>query len=372
MIKNESVDHQRRRVGSGSTIASRHSERNSQETKGSIWKDLLAGGVAGTAAVAVGHPFDTVKVRLQQQQPSKTKSSAAMVRGNRVTAASFENRKPSTYRGLYRGIGAPLATAALVNASIFCVYGATSRLWDKQYTTTTAPVESPTRTTITKQAFCGGVAGLFTSLILCPVDLVKIRLQTLQKPPKTTPRSSSPLNLRSKSSFFVAKQILSSEHGIRGLYRGLFATILRQVPSFTIYFPAYHFLKESIGGPDDTAINNSSWGSSALAGGLAGCISWAIVYPVDVVKSRIQALPMDATAKKRSFYRVARNTFRNEGFSRLMFSSGLVVTLLRAFPVNGTIFFVYELVNERLVLLDNCFDDYDWCDSYVLRNNFGD
>jgi len=362
MIKNEAVDHPSRGVGSEITIALRHSESNSHETKGSIWRDLLAGGVAGTAAVAVGHPFDTVKVRLQQlqQQPAKLNSSAAMVRGSRVKVASFKNGKPSLYRGLYRGIGAPLATAALVNASIFCVYGATSRLWDKQYTTTTAPVASSIATTITKQAFCGGLAGLFTSLLLSPVDLVKIRLQTLLKPPKVTPRSSSPLNLRSKSSFFVAKQILSSEYGIRGLYRGLFATILRQVPSFTIYFPTYHFLKESIGGSDDNANNNSSWASSALAGGLAGCISWAIVYPMDVIKSRIQALPMDATTKKRSFYHEARNTFRNEGFSRLMFSRGLFVTLLRAFPVNGTIFFVYELVNERLLVLDNyCYDDYD-------------
>eukprot|EP00532_Pseudo-nitzschia_australis_P015905 CAMPEP_0168248108 /NCGR_PEP_ID=MMETSP0141_2-20121125/1277_1 /TAXON_ID=44445 /ORGANISM="Pseudo-nitzschia australis, Strain 10249 10 AB" /LENGTH=360 /DNA_ID=CAMNT_0008183983 /DNA_START=140 /DNA_END=1223 /DNA_ORIENTATION=- len=360
MIKNEAVDHPSRGVGSEITIALRHSESNSHETKGSIWRDLLAGGVAGTAAVAVGHPFDTVKVRLQQlqQQPAKLNSSAAMVRGSR---ASFKNGKPSLYRGLYRGIGAPLATAALVNASIFCVYGATSRLWDKQYTTTTAPVASSIATTITKQAFCGGLAGLFTSLLLSPVDLVKIRLQTLLKPPKVTPRSSSPLNLRSKSSFFVAKQILSSEYGIRGLYRGLFATILRQVPSFTIYFPTYHFLKESIGGSDDNANNNSSWASSALAGGRAGRVHFmGNSLPNGRDKKPNPSPADDATTKKRSFYHEARNTFRNEGFSRLMFSRGLFVTLLRAFPVNGTIFFVYELVNERLLVLDNyCYDDYD-------------
>jgi len=161
------------------------------------------------------------------------------------------------------------------------------------------------------------------------------------------------------SSYGVAKQIICSEHGLKGIYRGFFATCLRQGPSFAIYFPAYHILKEAIGSNNDNDNNTNKWWSSALAGGLAGSLAWTIVYPVDVIKSRIQSLPIDTIyVKKQSFYYIARNIYQNEGgIISLIFSRGLAVTILRAFPVNGTIFFVYENVNQWLMNNENNIDN---------------
>lgn len=344
----------------GQTLTLLMAERSSREakkqtqtqTQTSLRKDLLAGGIAGTAGIAIGHPFDTIKVRLQQQQPppppqqplNTPKIPAARLKGN-----------PSTYRGLYRGIGAPLLTAAVVNASVFCTYGATSRLWDDFYPNSTGDSGGLIGTTVAKQAVCGAVTGFSTSLVLCPIEYVKIRLQTMQLQPGSS--------VGSGSSFHLAKEILGSRYGVRGLYRGLFATILRQTPSLAVYFPVYNILKESIGelytsrsysNTTNSNINNNSspWWSSALAGGLAGCLSWTIIYPIDAVKSRIQSLPLDTPAKSRSFFRIARTISRNEGFVGLLVSRGLAVTLLRAFPVNGTIFFVYEFINQWLKPLD--------------------
>lgn len=296
----------------------------------SIWKDLFAGGVAGSAGIVIGHPFDTIKVRLQQQ----------------IQAVQPE-RKASTYRGLFQGIGAPLATAAVVNASVFSVYGATSRLWDNHYPHSEESLRL-NNALIAKHAVCGAVTGLTTSVVLSPVEYVKIRLQTMNV--------RADFDARHSSSFQLAKDILKSRHGIQGLYRGLFATILRQTPSLAVYFPVYHILKESItdfnsstsSNTNTTTEVNSLWWSSAIAGGLAGCLAWTIVYPIDAVKSRIQSLPLDAPAKERSIMHVVRTISRNEGFAKLIFSRGLAVTLLRAFPVNGTIFFVYESVDQRL------------------------
>ena len=357
------------------TIASCTSERRRQQAHTSFWKDLLAGGIAGTAGIAIGHPLDTIKVRLQQQQqPSNSKIPTDTSRRRTATAAvtNTVNVQPSTYRGLYRGIGAPLATAALVNASVFCTYGATSRLYDNHYPAIakTETSTAMTATTITKHAVCGCVTGLITSLLLGPVEHVKIRLQTMQLQQKATPTSGSPFNSKSNSSLHLVKKILRSDHGLRGLYRGLFATILRQTPSLAVYFPVYHILKDSIvdyshyGNKTNSMDNYNSneespWWSSVLAGGLAGCLSWTIVYPIDAVKSRIQALPMDATAKERSFQYIARNISRNEGFARLIFSRGLAVTLLRAFLVNGTVFSVYEFVNQQLVLANSMYGNDD-------------
>ncbi len=326
-----------------------------QRAQSSLWKDLLAGGVAGTAGIVIGHPFDTIKVRLQQQhqlqQQSNPKIQAVVSKGS-----------PSTYRGLFLGIGAPLATAAIVNASVFCMYGATSRLWDSYFPESiTREYFGMDKDTIVKQTICGAVTGLTTSLVLSPVEYVKIRLQTMKVRPREGSASLSFTGTSSNSSFQLAKEIMFSRHGLKGLYRGFVATILRQTPSLGLYFPVYHMLNESITdfytcrSDDESTITNteSLWWSSAMAGGLAGCLSWTIVYPIDAVKSRIQSMPLETPAKERSIIHIARRISQNEGFVKLTLSRGLAVTLLRAFPVNGTIFFVYEAVSQRLREYDN-------------------
>ena len=82
-------------------------------------QDLIAGGIAGSASVVVGHPFDTYKVLLQTSSSSAT-----------TTSVSFSK---SSILKLYKGMGAPLTSAMVVNALIFSSYGESSRLWDDTF-----------------------------------------------------------------------------------------------------------------------------------------------------------------------------------------------------------------------------------------------
>ena len=77
-----------------------------------ILQDLIAGGIAGSCSVFIGHPFDTYKVMLQTSTQSVQKRSLSISR-------------------LYRGIMPPLASAGAVNAIIFGSFGGSSRLWDE-------------------------------------------------------------------------------------------------------------------------------------------------------------------------------------------------------------------------------------------------
>lgn len=88
-------------------------------------QDLLAGGLAGSASVCVGHPFDTHKVMLQTTSSNTAASSSSM-------NANIQMNKLSILK-LYRGMGAPLSTAAVVNALIFSSFGESSRLWDDYF-----------------------------------------------------------------------------------------------------------------------------------------------------------------------------------------------------------------------------------------------
>lgn len=74
-----------------------------------------------------------------------------------------------------------------------------------------------------------------------------------------------------------------------------------------------------------------------LCGGIAGVISWASIYPLDVIKTRIQAeqsidLGSDEVIRK-SAWAVAKDAYRQEGAG--IFFRGLGVCSVRAFIVNA-------------------------------------
>ena len=164
--------------------------------------------------------------------------------------------------------------------------------------------------------WAGFASGMAQSIISCPMELVKTRSQ-----------------LQGTKVFQVTKNILRQEGGFRALYRGFTLTTLRDCPAFAVYFASYELLLDLLrheSGKDDEL--PSTW-SLLLSGGLAGAISWLAIYPLDVIKSRVQA------DQKYPNMRVClRDMIKNEGFSVLM--RGMSPTMLRAFPTNAATFAV--------------------------------
>ena len=130
---------------------------------GDVAKDLTAGTVGGAAQLICGHPFDTIKVKLQSQpvplpgQPPKFSGAIDAVR--KTVAAEGAG-------GLFKGMGAPLATVAAFNAVLFSVRG------QMEAFLRSAP-GSPL--TIEQQIVCGAGAGVAVSFLACPTELIKCR-----------------------------------------------------------------------------------------------------------------------------------------------------------------------------------------------------
>lgn len=70
--------------------------------------------------------------------------------------------------GLYKGMASPLAAVALQNALLFCSYGNTLKLFT---------VREDGKYAIHHVAFAGAVSGVVQLAVICPTDLVKIKLQ---------------------------------------------------------------------------------------------------------------------------------------------------------------------------------------------------
>jgi solute carrier family 25 carnitine/acylcarnitine transporter 20/29 len=125
---------------------------------GDVAKDLTAGTVGGAVQLVVGHPFDTIKVKLQSQ-PTPPRFAGAVDAVRRTLAADGPG-------GLYRGMGAPLATVAAFNAVLFTVRGQMEALLRSE---PSAPL------TVGQQVVAGAGAGVPVSFLACPTELIKCR-----------------------------------------------------------------------------------------------------------------------------------------------------------------------------------------------------
>lgn len=193
-----------------------------------------------------------------------------------------------------------------------------------------------------KMFACGAAAGTVTAFVMCPMEHIKCRLQVQGATHAT--KHGGPVELCAS---------ILREHGLfRGLYRGMGVTLWRETPAFGMYFATYDTIKERVegfleerDGEHPIPSHAHAWAASALAGGISGAWTWVIIYPFDVIKTRIQTSPLDCRHRE-GMWAVGRGMVREHGW-RHMFR-GLGVTLARAFPVNAIIFPTYEFVLLQL------------------------
>ncbi|XVF52359.1 hypothetical protein PTKIN_Ptkin05aG0012600 [Pterospermum kingtungense] len=295
---------------------------------GDIAKDLTSGTIGGAAQLIVGHPFDTIKVKLQSQPtplPGQPPKYAGAIDAVKQTISAEGSR------GLYKGMGAPLATVAAFNAVLFTVRGQMEALLRS---------EPGAALTVSQQVVCGAGAGVAVSFLACPTELIKCRLQA-QSALATS--GSAGLAVKYGGPMDVARHVLRSEGGMRGLFKGLVPTLAREVPGNAAMFGVYEALKQYMAGGSDTS--KLGRGSLIIAGGLAGASFWFSVYPTDVVKSVIQV-----DDYKNPKYTGSINAFRrilaSEGVKGLY--KGFGPAMARSVPANAACFLAYEVTRSSL------------------------
>lgn len=104
-----------------------------------------------------------------------------------------------------------------------------------------------------KHSIAGAGAGIVSSIVTCPLDVAKTRLQNQSVP--------LPGEKLYKGTFGTLSRIWTEE-GIRGLYRGLGPTILGYLPTWAIYFTAYDYCKSHWG--DELGMSLFSFGVNCM------------------------------------------------------------------------------------------------------------
>eukprot|EP00127_Corallochytrium_limacisporum_P007267 Clim_evm8s246 gene=Clim_evmTU8s246 len=265
----------------------------------------LSGMAAGLSQVVVGYPLDTVKVRMQMGDGSV-----------KMTTALKSILVKEGPLGFYKGMLSPMVGSLVFNSILFGTFDQLCKILANQET-----------------GHVGGSGfviaalgtGVVESVVYCPTELLKVRLQTAAAANMQT-------NLIS-----VVRDVYQ-QGGLRGFYRGFLGTILRESPGNVVYFGSYEFCKEIL---DEHGVNYST---PLIAGGMAGTVYWTTQFPFDTIKTHMQG---NLDTKDLSTTEVSKRIYSQYGFRG--FFKGLTPCLIRAFPANAVAFGAFELSKEALI-----------------------
>ncbi|KAL6301248.1 mitochondrial carrier [Sparassis latifolia] len=290
-------------------------------------KDLTAGTAGGIAQVLVGQPFDIVKVRMQTA--SKGTYSGML----HCAGGILKNEGPLAF---YKGTLTPLLG---IGVCVSIQFGALeySKRYFAQHNRAHNRGGPGGATLDDAQIFISGIfAGLANGVVSGPVEHIRIRLQTQSA---TNPVYAGPYD--------AIKKIYAAR-GIPGIYKGQVVTLWREAVGYGIYFWAYEKLMQREMAKKGIRRDQVNPANAVLFGAAAGYALWAVIYPIDMIKSRMQTDGFSAAdgQKYKSTLDCVRKVWRTEGIGA--FTRGLGPTLIRSPFANGATFLGFEMANRFL------------------------
>lgn len=232
--------------------------------------------------------------------------------------------------------------------------------------------------TPTQQMISSTIGALMTSVIVTPLDVVKIRLQAQQKnfyknkcflycnglmehlcycvngngahihgpngssiavDPRDVKWYKRPIPGHFNGTFDALVKISRSE-GLVSLWSGLPPTLLMAIPATVVYFTVYDRLRADLWSRCGTG-TQPLW-IPVFCGAAARCIAATTISPLEMVRTKMQS-------QKLSYWEVTvavKQLVRSEGFFSLW--RGLGPTLLRDVPFSSIYWASYEGLKQKL------------------------
>ncbi|GAO50809.1 mitochondrial carnitine/acylcarnitine carrier protein [Saitoella complicata NRRL Y-17804] len=288
-------------------------------------KDAAAGTAGGMVQVLVGQPFDIIKVRLQTQSTTNPQYTGVADAARKIAA----NEGPLAF---YKGTLAPLLGIGACVSVQFAVFHQVRR----NFAMKNAETRGDRSEDLTYGQFyvAGAAAGIANSGIAGPLERVRILLQT--QPSSPSRLFNGPLD--------CVKKIGAEQGTLRGLYRGLVPTILREGQGSGFWFLTYEFLVRHMASSNNTTRDQLPAWRLCLCGASAGAMFWLSSYPLDVIKSKMQGFGGDA--KYKGVIDCVRQTYAQGGVGA--FWRGIVPTIMRAGPASASTFLTVEMTMRLL------------------------
>ncbi|XP_041989104.1 solute carrier family 25 member 40-like isoform X2 [Aricia agestis] len=293
-------------------------------------------------------PLDVVKIRLQAQQKTLLSNKCylycnglmehlcpcgeAGIFPKRVhfygtMDAFYKIAKMEGVKSLWSGLSPTLVLAVPSTVIYFVSYEQLRYRTKTYYSNVTGKSGQP----IWIPLCSGATARVLAVTIVSPLELIRTKMQS-----KKLTYSEVTVALR---------QVLKYE-GVRGLFRGLESTLLRDVPFSGIYWTMFESTKLFFNKPDS---EKNSFLFNFFCGSVAGSIAAFVTLPFDVVKTHQQIelgekeiYAEDNKMKQRasSMKDIARNIYRNHGIRGLF--TGLLPRIFKVAPACAIMISTFE------------------------------
>jgi len=272
------------------------------------WIEPLSGYIGGAAGIIATHPIDTIRTRVQwfAQQSTKSNISSAQLCRDLI--------KENGVLGFYRGLLPPV----ILRGFSMSVSRFTYTNVEKKYKHANKHITS---------FVCGFITGSVVAVSDCPL-LVKTRAQTI-------PGFAENLKDYKK----LCRNIFQ-ERGLRTFFTGVYLNIPFFGANCGLFYIWFNELKRREV-------------PTMLCGMLGALLSWPFLYPIEVIRTRIQATPMPDMNWRQRLSMYTQTTAKLYAKPVREWYPGLTLTLTRAVPRWGVVMAVHNSSRE---CLQNCFD----------------
>ncbi|KKK23967.1 hypothetical protein ARAM_005368 [Aspergillus rambellii] len=295
----------------------------------SPWGSAVAGATGAVLANAIVYPLDLVKTKLQVQVKKADGSKDEVseeVHYNGTWDAIAKIVEKEGIEGLYSGVTGALIGVASTNFAYFYWYSVV-----RTFYMSSERVPKPPGTAI--ELSLGAVAGAVAQIFTIPVAVITTRQQTQPKGEK-------------KGLIETGKEVVNSEDGWSGLWRGLKASLILVInPAIT--YGAYQRLKDIIF-PGKKSLK--PW-EAFLLGAMSKAMATIATQPLIVAKVGLQSRPPPARNGKpfKTFGEVMQFIIKNEGALSLF--KGIGPQLMKGLLVQGLLMMTKERMELMFILL---------------------
>lgn len=272
-------------------------------------KGVLAGGITGGIEICITFPTEYVKTQLQLDERS------AKPRYTGIGDVVKQTVKSHGIKGLYRGLSVLIYGSVPKSAVRFGTFESLKKKC----------VDEKGNLPPSKRLLCGLGAGVAEAIFaVTPMETIKVKFINDQQ-------SANP---RYRGFLHGVREIIKQQ-GIRGVYQGVTATIMKQGSNQAIRFFVMESLKDWYrGGDPNKKVNKLLVG---MFGAVAGAASVFGNTPIDVVKTRMQGLEAH---KYRNTFHCIYEIAKHEGF--VAFYKGTVPRLSRVCLDVAITFMIYD------------------------------